>query len=247
MGKGNDFGVGNYHDIRARARRRLPRFLFEYVDRGAEDELSLAANRAAFERVKLRHRVMVDVSRREQKVTLFGRESAMPIAIAPTGSAAMMWYRGELQLARAARAAGIPFTVGGGASVRVEDAVAEGGRVWFQLYVWKDLDLALRVVDRINAAGAEALIITADSPVTPIREYNARNGFTSPFRITPRNAFDVICHPGWALSVVLPYLASGGLPKYENVPDEMKVSVAERSKQMVISSSFGWDDFREIR
>src|SRR6185295_18437519 len=80
-----------------------------------------------------------------------------------------------------------------------------------------------------------------------IREYNARNGFTSPFRITPRNAFDVICHPGWALSVVLPYLASGGLPKYENVPDEMKVSVAERSKQMVISSSFGWDDFREIR
>lgn len=80
MGKGNDFGVGNYHDIRARARRRLPRFLFEYVDRGAEDELSLAANRAAFERVKLRHRVMVDVSRREQKVTLFGREAAMPLA-----------------------------------------------------------------------------------------------------------------------------------------------------------------------
>jgi isopentenyl diphosphate isomerase/L-lactate dehydrogenase-like FMN-dependent dehydrogenase len=242
-----NFDVANFHDIRERARRRLPRFLFEYVDRGAEDELSLAANRAAFERVKLRHRVMIDVSRREHKISLFGGDMAMPVAIAPTGSAAMMWYRGELQLARAAKAAGIPFTVGGGSSLPIEEAVAQGGRIWFQLYVWDDLALSHKVIDRVNAAGAEVLIITADSAMPPIREYNARNGFSSPFRITPRNALDVMRHPAWALKVVLPYWTSTGLPRYENVPDEMKVTVAERSRQMKISASYNWDDFDAMR
>src|ERR1700674_2009072 len=98
----------NVHDLRIMAQKRLPKWLFEFVDRGTEDEVALRNNRAAFERIKLKPRVLVDVSKRSQQITLFGSKKTMPIAIAPTGTAGLMWYQGEIALARAAAAAGIP-------------------------------------------------------------------------------------------------------------------------------------------
>jgi (S)-mandelate dehydrogenase len=245
MGSVPDFA--NHRELRELARRRLPRFMFEYVDRGAEDEVGVAHNRAAFDRLKLRPRVLVDVGTRDLSTTIFGKRWSMPIGIGPAGSAAMLWFRGERELALAAKAAGIPYCLSGGSSLRVEDAVEIGGIPWFQLYVFSDHALTHRIIDRLAVSGTEALIITADTPASPIREYNARNGFTVPFYFNRANIGDMIRHPRWALRVGLRYALGPGLPKYENVPDELQISVAGKPVRMTVSPRFDWDAFAEVR
>jgi hypothetical protein len=119
----------NNHDMRHMAKKRLPKWLFGFVDRGTEDEVALRNNRAGFERIKLKTQVLVDVSKRNQEITLFGKRHAMPLGIAPTGPAGMLWYKGELELARAAKAANIPFTLATGSQTSMEDvAQLVGGR-----------------------------------------------------------------------------------------------------------------------
>ncbi len=144
----------NIADLREIARQRMPKGIFEFIDRGAEDEVALRHNRAAFERIKLRPRVLADVSQRTQEITLFGHRLKMPIAIAPTGSTGLMYYQGEIALARAAAAAGIPFTLATGSMAAMEDIAAQaGGRLWFQLYMWPDRSMSREVVERAKAAG----------------------------------------------------------------------------------------------
>ena len=155
-------GAYNIFDLRDQAQRRVPKGLFEFVDRGTEDEVALRNNRAVFDRIKFKPRTLVDVSRRSQEITLLGQKQPMPIAVAPTGMAGLMWYKGEIALARAARAAGIPFTLATGSLTAMERVAAEaGGRLWFQLYVWADLSLTYKVVERARAAGYEALLVDA--------------------------------------------------------------------------------------
>ena len=125
--------------VRRAAERRLPRGLFEYVDRGTEQEIALRRDRPAYDRIKLVPRVLVDVSKRSTAQTLFGREVAMPVAIAPTGSAGLVWHRGEIALARAAAAKGIPFTLATRSMAAIETVAAEaGGTLWLQLYASAD-------------------------------------------------------------------------------------------------------------
>ena len=158
--------------------------MFEFVDRGTEDEIALANNRAAFERIKLRHRALVDVSGRSMETTLFGKPVSMPMAIAPTGAAGLCWYEGELELAKAAAKAKIPFTLATGAMTSMEK-IAEGsrpsfgGRLWFQLYVWKQRELSYQLIERAKRDGFEALIVTIDTIVPPNREYNAQERLPS--------------------------------------------------------------------
>jgi isopentenyl diphosphate isomerase/L-lactate dehydrogenase-like FMN-dependent dehydrogenase len=116
-------GAYDIADLREMAKRRLPKGIFEFMDRGNGDEVAVANNRAAFERVKLNPRMLVDTSRRTQEITLFGRKQAMPIAIAPTGSAGLTWYQGEIALARAAREAGIPFALATGSMTALDQFV----------------------------------------------------------------------------------------------------------------------------
>src|SRR5215217_5196554 len=104
-------GVYNIADLREIAKRRLPKGLFDFIDRGNDDEIAVEANRAALDRIRLKHRVLVDVSKRSQEITLLGKKQAMPIIVGPTGSAGLTWYEGEVELARAAAKAGIPFTL----------------------------------------------------------------------------------------------------------------------------------------
>src|SRR6476646_6660861 len=111
----------NVHDLRRMARQRLPKWMFEFVDRGTEDEVAMRNNRAAFERIKLKTQVLVNVSKRSQEITLFGKKHGMPLGIAPTGPAGMLYYKGELELARAAKAANIPFTLATGSQTSMED------------------------------------------------------------------------------------------------------------------------------
>jgi isopentenyl diphosphate isomerase/L-lactate dehydrogenase-like FMN-dependent dehydrogenase len=240
----------NIHDLREIARKRLPKGLFEFVDRGTEDEVALRNNREAFERIKLSMRNLVDVAGRTQEVTLFGVRHKMPIAIAPTGCAGLMWHEGELELAKAAAAAGIPFSLATGALTSMEKITeVAGGTLWFQLYMWPDRSLSHKLVQRAEAAGYKALLVTVDGVVSPNREYNLRNGFTIPFSFTRRNVVDVMSHPGWLMGVLAKYMMTTGMPRYENYPTELKAKMTAQpmGKSMMKNDSLNWDDLRALR
>jgi (S)-mandelate dehydrogenase len=240
----------NIFDLREIAKRRLPKWLFEFVDRGTEEEVALHNNRDAFEHIKLLPRMLVDVSGRKLDTTVFGKEHKMPIAIAPTGAAGMMWYRGELELARAAKAAGIPFSLATGSITSMEQVAGEvGGTLWMQLYMWADRRLSHQVVRRAAAAGFEALLVTVDGVVAGNREYNRRNGFSVPFKYNSKNTIDVLSHPGWMLRVLGRYIANGGMPTRANFPDELqqKITTAYGGTKETRSDSLCWDDLKALR
>ena len=240
----------NIFDLRDMAKRRLPKWLFEFVDRGTEEELALRNNRAAFERIQLRPRILTDVSGRKLDTTLFGKEHKMPIGIAPTGAAGLLWYQGELDLARAARAAGIPFSLTTGAITSIEKIAGEaGGTLWMQLYMWADRKLSHQLVRRASAAGFEALLVTVDGMVAGNREYNRRNGFAMPFKYNRRNTTDVLTHPRWLFGTLARYLANGGMPTRVNFPDELrsKITTDYGGNKYTRTDSLNWDDLKALR
>ncbi len=241
----------NFHDFREQARRRLPRSLFEFVDCGTEDGVAVRNNRAAFERVKLAPKVLVDVSARSTATSLFGVPLRLPIAIAPTGSAGLLWYEGELALARAAARAGAPFSLATGSLTSLERVASEaGGRLWFQLYMWKQKDLSYQLVGRAADAGFESLLVTVDAAVPSNREYNKRNGFNLPFRFNRDNVPGMLAHPGWLLGVMGRYLASGNLPRFENYPPHMQAGILSRRPMEWLAlrpDSLSWPDLLELR
>ncbi len=240
----------NLHDLRELARRRLPRGVFEFIDRGVEDEVALRENRAAFQRIKLAPHVLMDVSGRSAACTLFGQPCAMPVAIAPTGAAGLVWYQGELELARAAAKAGVPFTVATNAMTSMETIAEQaGGRLWFQLNMFPDRNIAHAMVQRAERLGFEALVLTADCSVVPNREYNARNGFALPFRIGPRATLDVLLHPRWLGDVLLRYVLGPGMPRFENYPPELRGRVTgfATGKSAGRCEDLSWDDLRQLR
>ncbi len=246
----NTLGAYDIADLREAARRRLPRGVFEFFDRGNGDEVALAENRAAFERIKLEPHMLVDTSQRSLATTLYGKPQAMPIVVGPTGSAGLAWYEGEIALARAARAAGIPYTLATGSMTSLERVAAEaGGELWFQVYMWPDRAASHALIERARAAGYKALVVTVDTPVTPGREYNLRNGMTVPFRFTRRNVTDVLAHPRWLAGVLMRYLLTTGMPRYENYPTASKarITAAPMGRSMMVTDSLTWDDVREIR
>jgi len=243
-------GVYDIADLREQARQRLPRGVFEFFDRGNGDEVALANNRAAFERIKLNPHMLVDTSQRTQAITLFGKQQPMPMVVGPTGSAGLAWYEGEVALARAARYAGIPYTLATGSMTALERVAAEaGGELWFQVYMWPDRAASHALIERAKAADYKALVVTVDTPVPPGREYNLRNGMTVPFRFTRRNVTDVLLHPRWLAGVLLRYLLTTGMPRYENYPAAMKTKITAlpMGRSMMVSDSLTWDDLREIR
>ena len=240
----------NVNDLRLAARRRLPRGVFEFVDRGTEDEVAVRNNRAAFERIKLRHRALIDVSGRSMATTLFGKPASMPLAIAPTGAAGLCWHEGELELAKAAAAAKVPFTLATGAMTSMEKIAKEaGGRLWFQLYVWKQRELSYQLIERAHRNGFEALIITVDTIVPPNREYNPRNGFLLPFHPTPRFIADIMLHPAWFGAVLMKYFTTIGMPRNENYPDPFRRPVTSdaSTKEVMRQDTLCWDDIKIFR
>jgi isopentenyl diphosphate isomerase/L-lactate dehydrogenase-like FMN-dependent dehydrogenase len=237
----------NLADLRQQARKILPKGLFEFVDRGTENELALRTLRAALDRVMFRPHVFVDVSARSTSTDFFGKPSAMPLAVAPTGAAGLLWFDGEIEVARAAQNIGVPFILSTASIVSMERVAAEaGGRLWFQLYMWSDRNLSMELVDRAKASGYEALIVTADTPVSPNREYNKHNGFSLPMRISRRNVLDVALHPRWFLNVLARYLMRSGVPALENYPASMRVRLDEAQSPFKCDS-LNWDDLRQLR
>lgn len=186
-------------DLRTMARRRLPRGVFDYIDGGAEDEMTLAANVEAYRRVGFAPRVLRDVGEVDTSSTLLGKPLPIPVVLAPTGFTRIADPAGELAVARAARRAGVPYALSTLGTRSIEEVAAVGSdRLWFQVYVWKDRGLMVDLVDRAAASGYEALCITVDTAVLGRRERDVRRGFTLPPKIGPSTILDGALHPGWA-------------------------------------------------
>lgn len=191
-------------DLRQLARRRVPRAIFDYVDRGSYDELTLDANRHDLQALRLRQRVMVDVSRRRLDCELLGEQASMPVAIAPTGLTGLMHARGEILAAQAAEAAGIPFTLSTMSICSIEDVAAHCKKpFWFQLYVMRDRDFVSSLIERARVAGCSALVLTADLQIQGQRHRDLKNGLTVPPRLSAANLFDLACKPVWGIRQLL--------------------------------------------
>ena len=187
------------NDLRALARRRTLRAAFDYADGAAEGETSLARARQAFQDIEFHPQVLRDVSSIDTSVDVLGGSSALPFGIAPTGFTRLMRAEGELAGAAAAGAARIPFSLStlGTASVEEVAAANPGGRNWFQLYMWKDRDRSLELMQRAAAAGFDALLVTVDVPVSGARLRERRNGMTIPPKLKLSTALDALRRPSW--------------------------------------------------
>jgi (S)-mandelate dehydrogenase len=237
----------NIEDLRRMAKRRLPRSVFDFFDGGAEDETTLRANRAAFERVRLLPKVLVDVSKVDTQVELLGKPSRLPMAIAPTGAVGAGRNGADIMLARAARAAGIPYTLATPATATIEEIAEQaGGRLWFQLYLLRNQDFRMKLVERARHAGYEALLVTVDLTTGGKRERDLRNDFTAPFRPTWRNSRDMILKPGWLMDMAL-----NGVPQMKNlegmVQHSPRLTDVAASVGRELDASFTWDDLKRLR
>ena len=239
----------NIEDLRRMAKRRLTKAIFQFIDRGSEDDIALRHNREALERIKLLSRVLNDTSGRDPAITLFGKPQALPLIIGPTGPAGYAWYRGETALARAAAKAGIPFAIASTSNTAMEDILANGGGTqWYQLYVWRDMEASMVAVERARDAGFEALILTVDSTIPYNREFDIRNGVTFPVRVTPRNAIDTLLHPRWLFGTLGRYvLAEKRMPRYVNIQIPETLSPKEVRGFLFKNDTLDWDFLRRVR
>lgn len=192
--------AASVEDLRRMARRRLPAGVFDYIDGGAEDERSLAANVAGFAQLEFKPRVLRDVAKIDTGTTLMGRPAPLPLVLSPTGFTRIAHSQGELAVARAAARAGVPYCLStmGTRSIEEVAAVSDGPK-WFQVYTWKDRGLVKDLVDRAAGAGYEALLLTIDTAVLGRRERDVRRGYTLPPKIGLGTIFDGIVHPAWTL------------------------------------------------
>ncbi|HMJ76996.1 MAG TPA: alpha-hydroxy acid oxidase [Iamia sp.] len=191
-------------DLRRIAKRRLPGGVFDYIDGGAEGERTLAANQGAFARATFRPRVLRAVGDVDISTSILGRPATYPLALAPTGFTRIADPEGELAVARAAERAGLPYTLSTLSTRSIEEvrAAAPDGRLWFQVYAWRDRGLVREMVERCAAAEYEALVLTVDTAVLGRRERDVRRGFSLPPTIGPGTLLDGAIHPAWTWAFV---------------------------------------------
>lgn len=194
--------ISSAHDFREAARRRVPRFLFDYADGGANAEETLRRNVSDLSGIALRQRVLKDVASIDLRTTLFGREIALPVALGPVGISGMYARRGELQAARAAKAAGIPTCLSTVSICSIEEVSQAADPFWFQLYVIRDRGFMRDLIARAKAAGAQALVFTVDMPVPGARYRDAHAGMSGP-NAPLRRVLQAIGRPRWSWDVGL--------------------------------------------
>lgn len=234
-------------DYREAARRRLPRFLFDYVDGGAFGEETMAANRADLADIKLRQRVLRDISALSLETTLFGERMAMPLLLAPIGLGGMMRRRGELQVARAAARAGIPYILSTVSVCSVSEVVEHVGQpVWFQLYVLKDRGFMRHALERAQAMGVTKLVFTVDMPLPGARYRDAHSGMSGP-NAPLRRMLQAVGRPGWAWDVGLlgrPH-DLGNVSAYRGQPTDLADYIGWLGANF--DPSITWSDLEWIR
>ena len=234
-------------DYRRLAQRRLPRVVFDFLEGGADDEHGLSHNREIFRKYRLVPRRLVDVSTRDSSVQWQGSTLSAPIIIAPTGFNGLYWHQGDIALARAAAAHGIPFVLSTASNTSIETLANRcQAELWFQLYAMHD-SLSVQWVRRALHAGYQTLVLTVDASANGNRERDVRNGFTLPFRHRLATLADGLKHPRWALQ----YLRHGP-PQFANLAqvhstdtdaDAMHQALARRA----MDASIDWDSLRRLR
>jgi len=237
----------NIDELAEMARRRLPRGLFEYLDRGAEDEVTLRENAESIKRVFLRQRVAVDVSSRDCSTSMFGIRQSMPVGIAATGLASLIHHEGETKLASAAAAAGVPFTIGTSnftSPARLQEIC--GDLLWRLIYPNKSRELMEHHIGRAREARIRTIVITMDSAVTGNREYLKHSGF-QPHGTNARTVAQILAAPHWLFGTLLPYMLSGGFPEFEDMPEGERRFWGGNFSWAALAEDFTWDDVRWIR
>lgn len=244
-------GFLDFSEARAIARKRLPRALFEYIDRGTEAETALTALRRSFDRRRIVQRALRDVSNLDISTEIFGRRRTHPIIIAPTALAGLVEFNGEIAIARAAGEIGLPYCAATQASTRIEDVASSASTedLWFQLYAWRDRSETARLVDRVRSLGIKTLVLTVDTPIGPKKVHNLRNGFSTPLKPSLTLALDLARHPRWTVGVMGRYWFTRGLPSYDNYPGEGRAAITQSvtDPRFALETNFDHETISSIR
>jgi L-lactate dehydrogenase (cytochrome) len=239
--------ITNIEDLRQQARRKIPRAIFDYADRGSYDEATLRRNRTDLDAIHLRQRVMIDVSNRTLNSTMLGEPVALPLAIAPTGLTGLFHADGEILGAKAARRAGIPFTLSTMSICSIEDvAEALGTPFWFQLYVMRDRGFSRSLVERAIAAKCSALVLTLDLQIQGQRHRDIKNGLSVPPKVTLANLLDLATKPAWGLKMLGTRRRSFG-NLADRVPGGDSLTTLSQWIAGQFDPSLSWNDVAWIR
>jgi L-lactate dehydrogenase (cytochrome) len=234
-------------DLRTLAKKRAPRAIFDYVDRGSYTEATLAANRTDLDAFKFRQRVMIDVSKRDLTSTMVGQPVTIPVALAPTGLTGILWGDGEIHAARAAHAFGVPFSLSTVSICSIEDvAEATGQPFWFQLYVMRDRGFAKSLIERATAAKCSALVLTMDLQIQGQRHRDIKNGLTVPPRLTLANVLDIASKPAWAWRVLHARRRSFGNLE-GRIPDAQSLTTLTQWIAGQFDPTLSWRDVEWVR
>jgi (S)-mandelate dehydrogenase len=237
----------NIQDYRRQAQRRLPRFVFDYIDGGAEDERCLQRNGSDLAAIHLLPTCLRDTHAIDTSTEVFGRRWQAPFAVAPIGLCGLVRPGGDIMMAQAAAAAGVPFILSTASNTRLEDLrqTSAPWLQWMQVYVMSERSIAEQIVRRAKAAKFGALVLTVDVPVSGARERDWRNHFKLPFRPTPAIALDLLRHPGWLWRVL-----RQGAPSFVNMSEENTAGSAEVQAALLareMDRRLDWDSLRWLR
>ena len=238
----------NYDDLRRLAKRRLPKVAFDFIEGGVEDEDGLHRNDWAFRNVRLVPKYLVDVTKRNQSTTLFGRTYSHPFGIAPTGGLGFFRHGADLMLAEAARDANVPFIMSGASTASIEDlAKVAPQHGWYQLYAARDKKISEDMIRRAKDAGLSTLVLTVDVPVHSNRERNRRNGYSRPLKLPLKTKLEALLHPSWCID----YVKNGGQPILPNwAPYASNGKDVETVAELVAAQTTApltWDDIKRFR
>jgi L-lactate dehydrogenase (cytochrome) len=239
--------LNSIEDLRQEARRRVPRAIFDYADRGSYDELTFNRNLADLARLEFRQRVMVDVSKQQLATTILGEEWSIPCGIGPTGLTGLFHANGEMLGARAAQAFGVPFCLSTMSICSIEDVRGAVQKpFWFQIYLMRDRSFNVELIERAKAANCSALMLTVDMPVQGLRRRDPKNGLSIPPKLTLKNVLEVAMRPTWALKVL-----TGKRRTFGNLEARMKGTGGLKTLSEWIAQQFDptvtWNDLAWLR
>ncbi|HLL27132.1 MAG TPA: alpha-hydroxy acid oxidase [Xanthobacteraceae bacterium] len=238
--------IATISDLRAPAKRRLPSFVFDYLDGGAGTEAGMHRNTAAFDEIRFKPRMLVNIEKRDLSTNLFGRRWSLPFGTAPIGFCNLMCPGAEQAIAQAALEAGIPCTLSTAGTTALEDYVRFAPQnAWFQLYVSRFDNITHDIIDRADRSGYETLVVTVDIPLAARRPRDLRNNFSVALKISPKFVWELVSHPTWSFATL-----SAGIPKFETMQRYMEAAGTKAVAGFVssqVSGSFDWDALKRLR
>jgi isopentenyl diphosphate isomerase/L-lactate dehydrogenase-like FMN-dependent dehydrogenase len=238
--------IATISDLRPLAKRRLPRFVFDYLDGGAGDEKGVMRNMAAFDKYLLKPRMLMNVEERDLSTALMGKKWALPFGTAPIGFCNLMSPGGEQAVATAAKEANIPCILSTSGTTSMEKYRAYAPEnAWYQLYVSRVREIADDLVKRADDTGYETLVVTVDIPVAARRTRDIRNNFSVALKISPRFVWELVSHPTWSFATL-----KNGIPRFENMERYTTQTGAKPVAGFVssqISGRFNWDELKKLR